>query len=56
MVRTSRSILRSLERALTSPSWAASTIWYYPVFVRTWPLRRPRTVPVAPELTERSGA
>jgi hypothetical protein len=34
-----RTILESLGRALTSPSWEYS-IWYFPVFARRTP-RRP---------------
>jgi len=46
-MQTSRAILESLERVLTSPSWAYS-IWYGPVLMRSGP-RRPQSPTPASE-------
>lgn len=45
---TSTRILRSIERALTSPHWGYCTIRHYPMFVRQVP-RRPAAGPPSSE-------
>ena len=46
-MRTSRRILWSFERALTTPGWRYWTVCYHPLVVRSWPRQPAADTPVA---------